>query len=69
MARIQDLIYRLEEGGGARTIRHVLALFVLVALTVVYDVKCFRNFTTEEAMDMAQLARNISERQIGRAHV
>ena len=63
MARIQDLIYRLEEGGGVRTIRHVLALFVLVALTVVYDVKCFRNFTTEEAMDMAQLARNISERR------
>ena len=60
MAGLQELIHRLEEGGGVRTVRYLLALFLFVALAVVYDVKCFRNFSTEEAMDTAQLARNIA---------
>ncbi|MBC8001869.1 MAG: glycosyltransferase family 39 protein, partial [Opitutaceae bacterium] len=61
MPGLQDLIHRLEEGAGVRVIRYALALFLFVALAVVYDVKCFRNFAGEEAMDTAQLARNIAE--------
>ncbi len=61
MMLLQDLIHRLEEGSGMKWFRIALAVLALVMLTVGYNWRAFRNMNTSEAMDTAQLARNISE--------
>ena len=61
MIRLQEWIYRLEVGQGVRVVRWVLAILALLTLTAVYDWREYRNFSTAEAMDVAQLARNIAE--------
>src|SRR6187551_3011073 len=61
MAGLQEWIHTLEEGRGARVIKIAFALFGFVALALLYDFRCFKNFYAPEAMDAAQLARNISE--------
>ncbi|MBI4662480.1 MAG: glycosyltransferase family 39 protein [Verrucomicrobia bacterium] len=58
---IQELIHRFEVGEGTRHVRLVAVILGLLALTVVYDLREYKNFSTQEAMDMAQLGRNISE--------
>lgn len=57
---IQELIHKLEVGPGARIIRRVLLVLVLVTFVVVYNWRGYRNMATQEAMDAAQLARNIA---------
>jgi 4-amino-4-deoxy-L-arabinose transferase-like glycosyltransferase len=61
MPLLQDSIHKLEEGGGLRYFRIALAVLAVLFLAVVYDNRDFTNFSTPEAMDSAQLARNISE--------
>ncbi len=61
MHDIQSAIYRLELGGGARIIRLGLALLAFAGLAVYFDSHFYQNFRSEEAMDTAQLAKNISE--------
>lgn len=61
MIELQELIHKLEEGVGARYIRFAVVLLALLALTVIYDLREFKNMSTQEAMDTAQLARNIAE--------
>lgn len=61
MPGIQEWIHKLEEGDWARYIKMGALLLGLIALTVAYDLRAYKNFTTQEAMDAAQLARNISE--------
>jgi hypothetical protein len=61
MTGLQELIYKLEEGSGVKGLRVVMALVALAALAVFYDLRCYRNFNSQEAMDGAQLARNLSE--------
>ena len=63
MIRLQEWIHKFEVGEGTRTVRFVLAILALLALTAVYDLREYRNFSTAEAMDAAQLARNIAEGQ------
>ena len=58
---IQEWIHRFEVGEGTRYMKFAAAILCLLALTAVYDIRNFKNFSTQEAMDMAQLARNISE--------
>lgn len=60
MVQLQELIHKLEEGAGVKGIRVVLAFVALLALAVVYDFRAYKNFSSEEAMDNAQLARNIA---------
>lgn len=60
MLPIQELIHRLEEGAGKGIIRAIFAVAVLGALWVAYEFREFRNLSAPEAMDAAQLARNIS---------
>ena len=57
---LQDLIHKLEVGSGTRYLRMGLVLLALVVLTGGYNRQAFRNMSTQEAMDSAQLARNIS---------
>ena len=61
MPGIQDWIHKLEEGEGTHYIKLAVMMLGLLGLTVVYDIREFKNFSTQEAMDTAQLARNISQ--------
>ncbi|HXT39806.1 MAG TPA: glycosyltransferase family 39 protein, partial [Candidatus Angelobacter sp.] len=61
MIRLQELIHKFEVGEGTRHVRTFAAILVLLALATIYDVREYRNFSTTEAMDTAQLARNIAE--------
>jgi hypothetical protein len=59
--KLQEWIHRLELGAGARYLRWLLTLFAFAALAVAYDSLCFRNLENPEAMDAAQLGRNIGQ--------
>jgi len=59
--RIQALIHRLETGIGARWLNTLALALIVLALAVWYDLHCYRNFNSPEAMDAAQVARNLSE--------
>src|SRR5882757_10583770 len=59
--RIQWLIHKLEVGAGSRYLRYFALIVGVVALGFLYDLRAYRNLATPEAMDTAQLARNISE--------
>ena len=58
--RLQEWIHRMEVGGGAKYIRWCGVVIGFAMLALIYDVLCFRNFTSPETMDMAQLGRNIA---------
>jgi hypothetical protein len=61
MMRVQEWIHRMELGAGAKYVRWFAAVIGFAMLAVIYDSLCFRNFTNAEAMDAAQLGRNISQ--------
>lgn len=61
MPRLHDLIYTLEEGGGRAWLRVGAAVLALLLIALSYNWFCFRNMSTQEAMDYAQLGRNIAE--------
>jgi hypothetical protein len=58
---IQMLIHKLEVGAGSRYLRIVALALGVIALAFLYDIRAYRNLAAPEAMDAAQLARNISE--------
>jgi hypothetical protein len=58
--RIQWLIHKLEVG-GARRLNYLVLTLAVVSLAVWYDTHCYHNFAAPEAMDAAQVARNLSE--------
>jgi hypothetical protein len=58
---IQTLIHKLEVGTGSRHLRYLVLVLVVFTLAFLYDMRAYRNLATPEAMDAAQLARNISE--------
>jgi hypothetical protein len=57
----QDLIHQLEVGIGPRVFRIGLAVLAVVALTFLYDWRAFKNMNTQEAMDSAQVGRNLAQ--------
>ncbi|MDP6337955.1 MAG: hypothetical protein QF562_05285, partial [Verrucomicrobiota bacterium] len=61
MFRFQDFLHSIEEGKGAKLIRSLVLLLLLAGFALIYHLNFTRNFTAPEAMDVAQLARNISE--------
>ncbi len=61
MMGIQEWVHALEVGEGRRYVKLAGSLLGLLFLLAVYDTREFRNFSTSEAMDVSQLARNISE--------
>lgn len=61
MPTLQEMIHSFEEGAGARAIKWIGFTFVFVALAVAYDLRAYRNFSNPEAMDAAQVARNLAE--------
>ncbi len=58
--RIQALIHKLEVG-GARWMNYLALTVAVLSLAVWYDLHCYRNFAGPEAMDAAQVARNLAE--------
>ncbi len=58
---IQEWVHSLEVGEGRRYVKLAGTLLTLLFLLAVYDIREFRNFSTSEAMDVSQLARNLSE--------
>ena len=61
MPIIQDTIHKLEVAGGLRYVRIGLALLAVIGGSVWYNFRCFKNMASQEAMDTAQLARNIAQ--------
>ena len=61
MPSLQELIHKLEVGPWMRQIRIGLAVLALLGLFVGYNWYNFRNLGTQEAMDSAQIGRNLSE--------
>lgn len=59
--RIQAVIYTLEVGRGASWLRALALTSSVVALAVLYDSLAYHNFSAPEAMDAAQVARNLAE--------
>jgi hypothetical protein len=55
------LIHKLEVGVGSRYLGYFVLALVVFTLGFLYDIREYRNFATPEAMDAAQIARNISE--------
>lgn len=60
MPGLQEFIHKFEEGAGAVWIKRFFLLLVLAGLAAFYDIREYKGFGNREAMDMAQLARNIS---------
>lgn len=56
----QDLVHKVETAMSGKVARAALLVVASLALIGAYDWRVARNFTTPEAMDSAQLARNIS---------
>lgn len=59
--RLQEAIHKLEVGPGYRYLKYTAGLIALVAMAAFYNAAAFRNLAAPEAMDAAQLARNLAE--------
>jgi hypothetical protein len=59
--RLQEVLHKLEVGSGYHYVKYAAGLLAIVTLAVFYDAAAFKNLSTQEAMDAAQLARNIAE--------
>src|ERR1700761_2476162 len=58
---IQEWIHKLEVGTGSLLTRWLLVLALVGGLGVLYDLEAYKGFASPEAMDAAQVARNIAE--------
>jgi Dolichyl-phosphate-mannose-protein mannosyltransferase len=61
MESLQGIIHRLEVGGGMRFLRIGSITLALLMLFIGYNWRAFRNMSSQEAMDSAQVARNIAQ--------
>jgi hypothetical protein len=58
---LQDWIHHWEEGSGVRVLKVTAALLGFIAVASFYDLMSYEGYSSEEAMESAQLARNLSE--------
>lgn len=62
---LQTLIHHVEVGAGTRLfsrwLRVTVGVLSLLLLVVAYNIRAFKNMSTAEAMDSAQVARNLAE--------
>jgi hypothetical protein len=68
-SRIHDVIYELEVGLGLRMVRSLVYLLLVVLVLLLYTAKQFTAFSDAEAMEMAQLARNLAQTGAFTTHV
>jgi hypothetical protein len=57
----QELIYKLETAVGRRAFNFGLVALAVLMLVVGYNWRAYRNLAAPEAMDAAQVARNLAE--------
>lgn len=62
-ARVQDVVYNLDAGTGFRVIQGGLALALLAVVIILFQVSQFKGLKDAEAMEIAQLARNLGEQK------
>jgi len=60
MIRVQELIHRIELGEWSKALKIVVVVLGIIALTWWYDRREFKNMCAPEAMEAAQLARNLA---------
>lgn len=58
---LQDIIHYIEVGAGKRFLRYLLPCVLVLGLATLYDFRAWKNFSAPDAMDSAQLARNIAD--------
>jgi hypothetical protein len=58
---LQEWIHKIEEGEGAKYIRLGLFFLALLGVAALWHIREAKNFSSMEAMDSAQVARNIAE--------
>jgi hypothetical protein len=58
--RIQALIHKIDVAAGTRWLNYTALTLLVVALAFRYDTHCYRSFSSPEAMDAAQVARNLA---------
>ncbi len=59
--QIQHAIHTLEMGRVSRWLQVIALALAVVALAVIYDLSAYHGFNSVEAMDAAQVARNMAE--------
>ena len=59
--RIQTTIHLLESNIFNRVLKILLIGLLLAGMVIIYDWEGYHNFSSQEAMDSAQLARNLSQ--------
>jgi hypothetical protein len=59
--RIQTVIHKLETGAGPRLLWSLVVALLVMGLGVLYDLYAYHGFSDPEAMDVAQVARNLEE--------
>ena len=59
--RLQHLIHAVEVGRFSRWLQLLPLAVAVIGLAVLYDLTEYRGFNSPEAMDAAQVARNVSE--------
>ena len=57
---LHDIVYRIDTGTGLKIIRVTLYVLFLLIIVMLYTATQFRGLRSAEAMDYAQLGRNIS---------
>lgn len=60
-SKIQDIVYNVDVGIGLRLIKLGLYLLFLLSIMVLYTATQFRGLKDAQAMDMAQLGRNLMQ--------
>jgi hypothetical protein len=58
---LQDIIHYIEVGAGKRFLRYLLPCVMVLGLATLYDFRAWKNLSTPDSMDSAQLARNIAD--------
>lgn len=57
---LHDVVYSIDAGTGLKIIRVTLYVLLMLVVLMLYTATQFRGLKTEEAMDYAQLGRNMS---------
>src|ERR1051326_9509145 len=60
MPALQDVIHKIELGEWTRYVKVGVAVLGFVVFAILYDLRQYKNFNVPDAMDQAQLARNIA---------
>src|ERR1035441_3620037 len=61
MPFLQELLHKIEVGGGKRYFRIGFAVLAVVVLVGLYNLRAYRNMGTQEAMDASQHAQTMSQ--------